>query len=140
MSELGIDVGTPLGDLTYEMTQTSGYQLLAEDLCARWETPQGGYPFAANYGFGIYRWLGRSIDPGNPNDKALWELEQGLVVESLKDERVLSMSVSVTPSYVDGDSRFLKLTIRGKGKTKSGPFTLVAEVSEMTGLKLLEAS
>lgn len=127
---LGSCWGTPNGqDLSFPSYQASGVRGVAESILRRWSTPRGTLINAPNEGYCITDLLSRPLGPSD-----ITYAQQQLAAAALTDARVLRITVTLTfpASGV--------LTVAAQGTTRAGPFSLVASVSTITPLVLLQAA
>lgn len=107
----------------------TGTRLVAEALYRRLITPRGtlqGGEDEQNYGLDLLDLIG-SIDDANGSKAAA--LPGQIQAELLKDERLTSVSVSVSSSK---NGTILSWTVTINAQTDIGPFSLVLAVSDVT--------
>jgi hypothetical protein len=134
MSELyGTDLATPLGDLLPGLPDTSGPEVVLQDLVRRFETPNGflhqaiefegkTYPWdpkAEDYGYDLQLLVGKKI-------RNVAVEENRIAAECMKDDRVENAQVSVNQVGTDR----LEITIR-VSLVGLGPFEFVLAVTEL---------
>lgn len=108
-----------ISDLTMPSTMATGFQVVAEAIVRRWQTPRGTLVGDANYGFDLTDAVNDDMDKGD-----LASLAHFAGAEAEKDERVLSCTVTAT-LLASG-----LLAVVGKVTTAQGPFQLVVSVSQ----------
>ena len=123
------DFGKDLSCTTSIMTArySTGPRLVAEALFRRFTTPRGmlqGGEDEQNFGLDLAALVGSVSTPS-----AVAALPGQIEAEALKDERVESVTVSVTSTTV-GPATSWNITI--KAQTGAGPFSLVLGVSGVT--------
>ncbi len=106
-------------DLVMPSTMASGFQVVAEAILRRWQTPRGGLIDDPNYGFDLSDYIGDDLDT-----RGLARIGQAAAAEAQKDERVLNAAVTVS---LIGDA----LTVAGLISTAKGPFRLVVSVDQV---------
>lgn len=112
--------GTPNGqDLSSPAYMATGTLAVAEAVARRWGLNRGDDISDPNAGLNVMDLVNDNLTPG---DLAYWQ--QQLAAEAEKDQRVKSITVSVT--FAGGI-----LTIAGQGKTAAGPFSLVLGISTL---------
>lgn len=127
---LGQCWGTPGGsDLSFPSYMAAGVNSVIESILRRWSTPRGTLINAPNEGICLSDYLSRPLSSSD-----LSYAQQQLVAAALGDARVRRMTVVLT-FPVTG-----VLTVVGTGATAAGPFSLVASVSTMTPLTLLQST
>lgn len=117
------DYGTDLScvvDLDAGLAEVTGNTLLAQALARRLITPRGGLLDDPNYGYDLTQFLNADIGPTD-----LASITAAVNAELLKDERVLSASVTVTFAGT-------VLSVTAQINAANGPFSFVLAVSNVT--------
>ncbi len=117
-----------VSDLTMPSTMATGFQVVAEAIARRWQTPRGGLIDDPNYGYDLSDFVNDDL-----SKEELANIAHQAGAEAEKDERVLSCEVTVT--FVTGGL----LTVTGKVTTTQGPFALVVSVDQVS-VSLLQVS
>ncbi len=128
MADYGTDLNCVTGLDPYFRT-VSGNMCLAQALVRRLSTRQGDLPSDENYGYYLPSLLNAAL-----SESELRQQEIAISNECLKDERVLSVGVTLS---LDAAARSLSVTISVIGS--EGPFALTATVDQIT-VKLLSVS
>lgn len=126
----GIDFAQRNGDLMVGLPTQTGRRLLLEDLVRRFETPEGFLaqlvdgeypwdPLGEDYGYDLRALIGAKI-------RNTSVIENRIVAECLKDDRVVGASASVTLVQPD------RLEIVIRVEDGDGPFEFTIEVTELT--------
>lgn len=126
------DFGTDLActtDLDPGLSLVSGDEALRQSLARSLITPKGSLWWAPTRGVDVREWLRGKWAPGDDKRHAA-EIEH----EFLADERVESVTAAVT---LDGTGKVVR--IRASGTASSGPFELVASVTDAAGLVIAGA-
>ena len=127
---LGQCWGTPSGqDLSSPSYMATALQCVAEAILRRWSTGRGELIDDPNYGYNLTDLVSDDL---SPTDIAY--AQQQASAEALKDERVLTMTVTIT-LVVSG-----LLTVLGQGTVATNPptpFKLVVSVNAVTTSLLL---
>lgn len=110
-----------VSDLTMPSVMVTGNRVVAEAIARRWSTPRGGLIDDPNYGFDLSDFLGDDLDPSG-----LGRIASFAGAEAIKDERVLSCSVTLTLSTAG------RMTVNGLVRTATGPFRLVLSVDQVS--------
>lgn len=118
MSDLGIDINTPDGDLDPELGEVSGSLAVCQALFRRYTTPLGGLFYDPRYGCDVRQYLGAGFTPAKRA-----QLLRAMEDQAYQDERVDEVAITITDG-ADG-----AVTIEVKGLTGEGPFRLVMEAS-----------
>lgn len=116
------DFGTDFSavdDLDPNMRTISGRQVLKEACARRLSTPRGGLWYAPNYGDDVRRYLNSNTDPR--------VIEQTAAAELAQDDRVESVSVSVTFDEEQGT-----FTLDVALTDAEGPFEFTLAVDSLT--------
>lgn len=125
---LGVDLAFPDGDLDPHFATVAGIACLAQDLLARYETPEGSMFWDLLYGKDLRELAGAALGPG---DLARHEAET--VAQALLDPRVQDAAASFEALGAEA------LRVRLRVETAQGPYDLVLEASKVT-VKLLEVA
>lgn len=119
--------GTPLGqDLSMPSYMARGLQCVAEAILRRWTTSPGQLIDDPTYGYNLNDLVSDDLSPAD-----LSYAQQQAAAQAELDERVLSCTVVLALSAIGS------LSVNAQVVTAAGPFSLVLEVSAVTGLKLL---
>lgn len=118
MSDVGIDISTPDGDLDPEFTEVTGSLAVCQALFRRYTTPLGRLFYDPRYGCDVRQYLGAGLTPARRA-----QLIRAMVDQAYLDERVDEVSVSI----VDGVNGAVTITV--EGLTGDGPFRLVMAAS-----------
>ncbi len=124
MSDLGSDFNL-LADLDANLSTVSEAECLIQALCRRLQTPRGGLWYDLEYGSDIRQFV-------NAQNVQAFAVEQTVENECLKDERVQTVSATVTRAD-DG-----ALTISVSVEAADGPFEFTLLVSALT-VELLDS-
>ncbi len=121
-------------DLTEGMDEVAGQRLLAESIVRRLTTPRGSLPDLRsvdlrdrNYGLDLASYLNRGVTA-----LEVRALASNVRSEVAKDDRLASVSVTVTPSPT-GSSLAVELRVTPRD-SRLGPFTLVLAVTSASVL------
>lgn len=119
--------GTPNGqDLSSPSYMAAGFQVVAEAILRRWTTDPGGLIDDPSYGRNVQDLVNADLSPAD----IAYEQQQ-LGAEAVKDERVLTCSVTLVLPATGA------LSITAFVATAAGPFTMVVGVSAVTTQLLL---
>jgi hypothetical protein len=118
-------------DLTETMAERAGTDplVIGEALLRRLDCPRGGLPDDKDYGLDVRAYLSRGTGATE-----LRELAGQVRAESMKDDRVSSCTVTVSPSS-DGSSMGISIRVTPADPTLA-PFTLVFSVTSIEVLLL----
>jgi phage baseplate assembly protein W len=118
VSDVGIDLNTPDGDLDPEFAEVSGTLAVCQALLRRYTTPLGGLFYDPRYGCDVRSYLGAGLTPARRA-----QLVRAMTDQAYLDERVDEVSVSI----VDGVQGAVTITV--EGLTGEGLFRLVMAAS-----------
>jgi hypothetical protein len=121
-----IDFGTDIsciGDLDPNFNLVSGVACLAQDLAHRLQTPRGGLPYDAGYGFDTRALLNEST---SSTSLAAWR--HSIEAQCLQDERVDSCSATLVFA---GQNNSLAITL-DVDTSEANSFVLVLGVNSLT--------
>jgi len=114
--------------LTDPAVMVGGFQIVAEAIVRRWQTPRGGLIDDPNYGYDLTEFINADIDKA-----ALAQIAHLAGAEAQKDERVAGCKVTIT--FNNG-----VFSVLGKVTLAAGPtFDLVVTVDKVT-VTLLQVS
>ncbi len=125
-TDYGTDLATPPGpggalDITPDFTfETDPHRLLAEAVARGLDTIPGSLWWAPEEGVGVRTWLNERFTPAR-----VAQLQRAVVVQCLRDERILSARAGVTFSAAAS-----ALAIAVEGDAADGPFAFVFDVSQ----------
>lgn len=122
-SDAGLDLDPLFGFV-------EGRAALAQAIALRLDTPHGGLWYDLDYGCNLKRWLNATLDASE-----LFRMQQAVMAECMKDERVLACDARVTLDAQAGRLRVsLALT------DDDGPFALELDVSSVRVAVLEDAA
>lgn len=99
----------------------SGFQVIAEAIARRWQTPNGGLIDDPYYGFDVTDYISAGL-----TSLELSSISQQARAEALKDERVEDIQVTVSTTVTG------TLTVAGVVSTAQAAFKLVLTVNNVT--------
>jgi hypothetical protein len=117
-SVYGSDVSC-VTDIDPFFTVVTGSTAVAQAYARRLQTVHGAWFADLDYGFSVIERLNDTVDP-----RLIFEIENGMEAEAVKDPRIQSAEASVTFS-----ERESKLTANVKLILATGPFDLVFEIT-----------
>lgn len=126
-----VDFGTDLSgiyDCPANMPEVSGRLLLAQAVARRLITPRGRLIGSPNYGYDLTQFINDDLSL-----QGISRIQSATQDEIVKDERVLSASVSIS---LDMNGSMLVKVLLGDA---SGPFSLVLSVTQVS-VSVLEIS
>lgn len=119
--------GTPSGqDVSTPAYWASGFQVVGEAVARRWTTSPGQVIDDPDYGYNLNDLISDDLTPTD-----ISYAQQKATVEALKDERVLTASVTINLSVAG------QLTVTAFIGTAAGPFKLVLTISQVNPTILL---
>lgn len=124
MADLGLDLSC-VTDLEEDMAEVSGRTCLAQAIARRLTTPRGGLIDDPGYGYDLRDLLNADVGP-----RELAAAASAAENECLKDERVLSATVSIV---------YAQQTVDVALEDADGPFKLVLAVDTVT-VAILQAA
>jgi phage baseplate assembly protein W len=139
MTQPGNIFGTDLwgvSDMDPAGAEVTGDLLVGQAIARRLSTPRGALIDDPNYGYDLTAWLNADVGPQD-----LGQIQANTQAECLKDQRIVSATVTVTPpasAIIHGVTAiYMMVTIALT--TGAGPFTLTLAVSSLT-VTLMQAS
>ena len=120
----GYDLWWQNDDLDPMMREVGGNLVLAQWAVRCITTPVGSLLDDPGFGYDVQQWLNSDVEIGNPQ---IAQIQAGITKALLRDERVLSATVTAT--YLPA-SEMLMLSIVLDGG--AGPFTLTVSVTAVT--------
>lgn len=121
MPDYGSDIESSLG-LDPSFALVTGRRAVAQALVRRYGTPRGGLFYDPEYGFDL-----RLFVNSNVTEAMLFQISSGAEAEAVKDQRVLSCSVSAA---FDAPTETLRVTV--SAVSQFGPFSLVLGIDSAT--------
>ena len=120
MTDFGTDFSC-VADCADDFGLATGRTVVAQAIARRFMTPRGRLIGDANYGFDLTGYVNDDLSSAD-----LSRIASGCEAEAVKDERVISASVTVTLSVAG------LLLVTCVLDTAAGPFTLVLSVTAVT--------
>ena len=125
-----------ISDMNAAGAEVTGTVLVGQAIARRLSTPRGGLIDDPNYGYDLTQWLNADVGPQD-----LGQIQANTQAECLKDQRITSAVVTVTPpasALIQGVTA-IYMMVSIVLTTGAGPFTLTLAVSNVT-VVLLQAS
>ena len=125
MADLGTDISC-VSDVDPQCTVVSGRRLLAEAVARRWITPRGMLIDDPNYGTDVTDFIDADVTRAS-----LASMRASMIAEALKDERVESCEVVITPPP-GGLGATGAYHVTATLADAAGPFDLTLAITDVT--------
>lgn len=118
----GSDIGC-VTDIDPDVTEVRGVRVLAESIARSWYTPRGSNPADLHHGIDLRGYLNRGVTATEVR-----EIAGNAKNEAIKDDRVSSAEVTMTPSPTGSEIK-IEAVVTPVGESR-GPFRLITIVTD----------